>query len=137
MTTTTPPLVLRTFRIIVDIETTVMASPRERLGDGKTHERYYQALVQHLLAHPPALRHLLRASAVEALLEAKTLLEAEYGWGKTSDQQVLQPIIAELEPAAQAYFTEELEDGATVYYVDGCEATVTQFSVAERDLAQR
>jgi hypothetical protein len=93
--------------------------------------------MQHLLAHPPALRHLLRASAVEALLEAQKLLEAEYGWGKTSDQQVLQPIIAELEPAAQAYFTEELEDGATVYYVDGYEATVTQFSVAELDKAQR
>jgi hypothetical protein len=74
---------------------------------------------------------------VEALLEAQKLLEAEYGWGKTSDQQVLQPIIAELEPAVQAYFTEELEDGATVYYVDGCEATVTQFSVAELDKAQR
>jgi hypothetical protein len=70
---------------------------------------------------------------VEAFLGAKTLLEAEYGWGKTSDQQVLQTIISELEPAAQAYFTEELEDGATVYSVDGCEATVTQFSVAELD----
>ena len=114
MTTTTPSLVRRTFRISVDIETTVMASPREMMSDGKTHERYYQALVQHLLAHPPALRDLLRASAVEALLEAKTLLEAEYGWGKTSAQQVLQPISAELEPAAQAYFIEELEDGATV-----------------------
>jgi hypothetical protein len=137
MTTTTPFRVQRTFRIIVEIETTVMASPRERLGDGKTHERSYQALVQHLLAHPPALRHLLRASVVEALLEAQKLLEDEYGWGKTSDQQVLQPIIAELEPAAQAYFTEELEDGATVYHVDGCEATVTQFSVAELDKAHR
>ena len=137
MTTTTPSLVRRTFRIIVDIETTVRASPRERLGDGPDHERYYQALMQHLLAHPPALRHLLRASAVKALLEAQRLLEAEYGWGKTSDQQVLQPIIAELEPAAQAYFTEELEDGTIAYYVDGCEATVTQFSVAELDKAQR
>jgi len=137
MTTTTPSLVRRTFRISVDVETTVKAPPREGLGDGKTHERSYQALVQHLLAHPPALRHLLRASAVEALLQAQKLLEAEYGWGKTSDQQVLQPIIAELEPAAQAYFTKEVEDGATVYYVDGCEATVTQFSVAELDKARR
>ena len=137
MTTTTPALVRRTFHISVDIETTVKTPPCERLGDGKTHERYYQALVQHLLAHSPALRHLLRASAVEALLEAKTLLEAEYGWGKASDQQVLQPIIAELEPAAQAYVTEELEDGATVYCVDGCQATVTQFSVAELEKAQR
>jgi hypothetical protein len=137
MKTTMPSLVRRTFRIIVDIETTVMASPRERLGDGPEHERYYQALMQHLLGHPLAVHHLLRASAVEALLEAQKLLEAEYGWGKTSDQQVLQPIIAELEPAAQAYFTEELENGAIVYSVDGCKATVTQFSVAELDKAQR
>jgi hypothetical protein len=50
---------------------------------------------------------------------------------------VLQPIIAELEPAAQAYFTEEVEDGATVYYVDGCETTITQFSIAELDKAHR
>jgi hypothetical protein len=133
MTTTTPSLIRQTFRISIDIETTVKTPPHVGLGDEKTHERYYQALVQHLLAHPSAQRHLLRASAVQALLEAKTLLEAEDGWEKTSDQQVLQPIIAELEPAAQAYFTEELEDGAIVYYVDGCEATVTQFSVAELD----
>jgi len=137
MTTTTLSLVRRTFRITVDVETILTAKSRETLGDVPEHERYHQALVQHLLAHPPALRHLLRASAVEALLPAKKLLEAEYGWGKTSDQQVLQPIIAELEPTAQAYFTEEVEDGATVYYVDGCEATVTQFSVAELDNAQR
>src|SRR5207249_2053204 len=72
-------------------------------------ERYHQAFVQHLLAHPPALCQLLRSSAVEALLPAKKMLEAEYGWGRISDQQLLQPLIAELEPAAQAYFTEELE----------------------------
>jgi|GEM_PF-2011644 len=87
MTTTTLSLVRRTFRITVDVETILTAKSRETLGDVPEHERYHQALVQHLLAHPPALRHLLRASAVEALLPAKKLLEAEYGWGKTSDQQ--------------------------------------------------
>jgi len=135
MTTITSSPVRRTFRISVDIETTLMTYPRERLGDDPEQDRSYQALIQHLLAYPSALRHLLRASAVQALLEAQKLLEIEYGWGKTSDQQVLQPIIAELEPAAQVYFTEELEEGANVYYLDGCEATVTQFSVAELDKA--
>src|SRR5438045_2292787 len=94
----------------VDVETIVTAEPRETLSNGPEDERYHQALVQHLLAHPPVLRHLLRSSAVEALLPAKRMLEAEYGWGRSSEQQVLQPIIAELEPDAQAYFTEELED---------------------------
>ena len=93
--------------------------------------------MQHLLAHPPVLSQLLRSSAVEALLPAKKLLEAEYGWGRISEQQLLQPLVAELESAAQAYFTEELEDGATVYYVDGCETTITQFSIAELDKAHR
>ncbi len=66
-----------------------------------------------------------------ALLPAKKLLEAEYGWGRTSDQQVPQPSIAELEPDAQAYFTEELEDMASVYYFDGYEATIKRFGMTE------
>ena len=44
---------------------------------------------------------------------------------------MLQPLIAELEPAAQAYFTEELEEGAIVYYFDGYEATIKQFGMTE------
>ena len=131
MSTQTPSLVRRTFRITVDVETIVTTEPRETLGNGPEDERYHQALVQHLLAHPPALCQLLRSSAVEALLPAKKMLEAEYGWGRSSDQQLLQPIIAELEPAAQAYFTEELEDGATVYYFDGYAATIKQFGMTE------
>jgi len=68
---------------------------------------------------------------VEALLPAKKLLEAEYGWGRISEQQVLQPLVAELEPAAQAYFTEELEDGVTVYSFDGYAATIKQVRMTE------
>ena len=133
MATKTPSMVRRTFRITVDIETIITTEPREMLGDGPEHECYHQALMQHLLTHPPVLHQLLRSSAVEALMPAKTMLEAEYGWGRISDQQLLQPIIAELEPAAQAYFTEDGEDGATLYYIDGCETTVKQFDVAELD----
>ena len=131
MPTQTPSLVRRTFRITVDVETIVITEPRETLGNGPEDERYHQALVQHLLVHPPVLRQLLRASAVAALMPAKKLLEAEYGWGRTSEQQLLQPIIAELEPAAQAYFTEELEDMATVYYFDGYAATIKQLGMTE------
>ena len=97
MATQTPSLVRRTFRITVDVETIVTAEPRETLSNGPEDERYHQAFVQHLLAHPPALCQLLRSSAVEALLPAKKLLEAEYGWGRSSEQQLLQPIMAELE----------------------------------------
>jgi hypothetical protein len=127
----TPSLVRRTFRITVDVETIIMASPRETLSNGPEDERYHQALVQHLLAHLPVLCQLLRSSAVEALLPAKKMLEAEYGWGRSSEQQLLQPIMAELEPAAQAYFTEELEDMATVYYFDGYAATIKQVRMTE------
>jgi hypothetical protein len=66
-----------------------------------------------VFSDPDVMRRLFRPSAVDACLPAKQMLEAEYGWGRTSEQQLLQLIIAELEPAAQAYFTEELEDGAT------------------------
>ena len=131
MATQTPSLMRRTFRITIDVETIVTAESRETPCDGPEGKRYHQALVQHLLAHPPVLRQLLRSSAVAALMPAKKMLEAEYGWGRTSEQQLLQPLIAELEPAAQAYFTGELEEGATVYYFDGYEATIKQFGMTE------
>ena len=131
MATQTPSLIQRTFRITVDVETFVAAEPRETLSNGKTDERSHQALMHQLLAHPAVLSQLLRSSAVEALLSAKKLLEAEYGWGRISEQQLLQPLVAELEPAAQAYFTEELEDGATVYSFDGYAATIKQVRMTE------
>jgi hypothetical protein len=125
------PLVRRTLRITVDVETTVNTEP-SATGDARAEQaRFHQALVQRLLAHPTRLEQLLRSSAVEALLPAKKMLEAEYGWGRISDQQLLQPIIAELEPAAQAYFTEELEDGASVYSFDGYAATIKRVRMAE------
>jgi len=71
--------------------------------------------------------------AVDALTPARKLLEAEYGWGHASEQQLLQPIIAEMEPAAQAYFTEELEEGARAYYVECYEAVVKRFGMIELD----
>lgn len=131
MTTQTPALIRRTFRITIDVETFLTAEPRETLGNSPEEERSHQALVHHLLAHPAVLSQLLRSSAVEALLPAKKLLEAEYGWGRISEQQLLQPLVTELEPASQAHFTEELEDGATVYSFDGYAATLKQVRMTE------
>jgi hypothetical protein len=50
-----------------------------------------------------------------------------------SPPQLLQPIIEQLEPAAQAYFMEETEAGIPVIYFDGYEATVKQFRMKELD----
>jgi hypothetical protein len=63
--------------------------------------------------------------------QATQLLVAEYGWGGVSDQQLLQPLIARLEPMAQRYFLEEVEDGANVYYFDGYDATVVHVEMTE------
>lgn len=131
MATQTPSLVRRTFRFTVDVEAIITAEPCETRGNGPKDKHYHQALVKQLLAHPQRLGQLLRSSAVDALVPAKKLLEAEYGWGRNTDQQVLQPIIAELEPAAQAYFTEELGDMTTEYYFDGYEATIKKVGMTE------
>jgi hypothetical protein len=69
--------------------------------------------------------------AVEAARQAGRALEAEYGWGKTSEEELLEPIFAELEPDARAYFTEELEDGPSAEYFDGYDASVERVSVAQ------
>jgi hypothetical protein len=45
---------------------------------------------------------------VEVARQAGKALEAEYGWGEISEDELLGPIFAELEPDARAYFTEEL-----------------------------
>jgi len=125
------PLARRTFRMTIDVEASIDPesygfSPQlpEELG-------YQQALVRSLLAHPKVLRQLLRSIAVDALTPGRKLLEAEYGWGRGSDQHLLQPIIETLEPTARAYFTEELEDGASAYYIECYGAAVKRFGMIE------
>ena len=110
------PLARRTFRITTDIETTIMASPDETSGSRPEHVHFHQALVQQLLAHPQRLDHLLRSCAVDALKGAEKMLAGDY---QVSEQHLLQPMIEALEPAAQAYFLEEIEDGISVYSFDG------------------
>ena len=127
------PRVQRTFRITIDIETTLDPKSHDLASHSLEGSRYQQALVQGLLAHPEILRQLLRAYAVDALKPASKLLEAEYGWGRASEQQLLQPLMAELSPAAQAYFTEELEEGASAYYVECFKTTVKWFGLSELD----
>jgi hypothetical protein len=92
-----------------------------------------EALTERLLAQPGLVDRLLRCRTVEVARQAGKALEAEYGWAGISEDELLGPIFAELGPDARAYFTEELEDGASVYYFDGCDATVERVSVAHID----
>ena len=78
--------------------------------------RHTEALTERLLAQPELLDQLLRCRAVEVAKQAGKALEAEYGWGEISEDELLAPIFAELEPDVRGYFTEELEDGVSVYY---------------------
>jgi hypothetical protein len=126
-------LVRRTFRITIDIETTIDPDSHGLAPHHPERLRYQRALVQSLLAHPGVLQQLLRAFAVVSLKPTSKLLEAEYEWGRASDQQLLQPIIAELEPDAQAYFTEELDGGASAYYFECYKAMVKRFRLIELD----
>lgn len=124
-------IVRRTFRLTIDVETTLNAEPDETIPSHPEHTQYHQALVQQLLAHPTVLDQLLRASAVTALKPAQKLFSAEFGWDKVSDQRLLQPLIEKLEPAAQAHFTEEPEAGIIIYYFDGYQTTIKRFNMTE------
>jgi hypothetical protein len=125
-------LARRRFRITIDVEAALAA---ELCGGAALHTpedaAHARALGEQLLRRPELVDRLLRCRALEAAGRAGKALEAERGWGKTSEQELLGPIFAELEPEARAYFTEELEDGASVYYFDGYEATVEWVSVTE------
>jgi hypothetical protein len=125
--------VRRTFRVTIDVEIALDPASSECVTSVRDGPRYQQALIDGLQAHPAILRQFLRALAVDAVRPVGQMLDAEYGWGRASDQQLLQPIITELEPAAQDYFTEELEDGANVYYVDCYHAAVKRFAMIELD----
>ena len=128
---TRPSLVRRTFRLTVDIETTLNAEADETTPSHPEQTQFHQALVQQLLVYPTVLDQLLRASAVMALSSAHKLFDAEFVWDRVSEQQLLQPLIEKLEPTAQAHFMEELEDGITVYYFDGYQATIKRFNMTE------
>ena len=128
------PIVSKKFRVTIDVEATLASRPRGgMLLPSPEDVCHTGALAERLLAQPELVDRLLRCRAVEVAKQAWKALEAEYGWGEISEDELLGPIFAELEPDARAYFTEELEDGISAYYFDGYDATVERASVAEID----
>lgn len=121
----------QTLRITIDVEVAFHGSPPAEVRRPEQ-EFYYRELLEHLSAHPDVLEKLRRALAVDALSAAKEELEAEYGWVSNPEQQLLQSVMADLEPAAQAYFSEEIEDGVSLYALaDVSEATVKRCALTE------
>jgi hypothetical protein len=117
----------RTYRITIDMVTTSDAQPHATVSDAHA-ARSHLAVMERLQAHPEVLDPLLRSLVIGRLDEAKKLLDAEYG-SRLPEHKLLQPIIAELEPEAQAYLTEELEDGCQVYYFDGFETNLKRYQM--------
>ena len=123
----------QTFQISLDIETT-LHPPSQELPDEKA-EYYYSSLVQTLLAHPENLSQLFRLAALATLPTAMEMLTAEYGKGGISEQELITPLLEQLEPDAQAYFTEEIEDQQHVFFFDGYSATIKQVQMTASALA--
>ena len=127
-------VVRKKFRVTIDVEATLASRPQgETLLPSPEGVCHTKTLTERLLTQPELVDRLLRCRAVEVARQAGKALEAEYGWGEISEDELLGPIFAELEPDARAYFTEELEDGVSVYYFDGYDATVERASVARID----
>ena len=123
-----PTQVHRTYRITIDISTMSSLEPPDETSHDAHAARSHMDIMERLQAHPEVLDPLLRALIIGKLNEAKKLLDAEYG-SRIPEQKLLQPIIAELEPEAQAYLTEELEDGYQTYYFDGLETHVKRYQM--------
>ncbi len=128
------PIVRKKFRVTIDVEATLASGTQGgMLPPSPEDMSHTEALTERLLAQPELVDRLLRCRAVEVAKQAGKALEADYGWGEISEDELLGPIFAVLEPDARAYFTEELEDGVSVYYFDGYDATVERASVAQID----
>ncbi len=106
------PYARQTFHITLDIET-MLQLPAKAAPDEQV-EYYDRLLVQQLLAHPEILSQVFRFTALARLPSAMHMLTAEYGKEGISEQELLAPLIAQLEPDAQASFTEEIEDQQAV-----------------------
>ena len=123
-----PRPVHRTYRITIDVETASHPEPSDITDHDSPVACAHQAVLQRLQDHPEVLERLLRSLAISTMDEASMLLDAEYG-SRMSEQELLQPIIAELEPEAQASLVEELEDGFQTYYFDGFAASVKGYQM--------
>jgi hypothetical protein len=126
----TPPF-HHTFRITIDVETSINPLPRQTVATNSQEVCAHQAFVRQLQIHPEVLHQLLRSVAVDTLEQARNQIKAEYGWGRVPEQQLLSSIIEELEPTMQASFYEEIEEGVSVWYFDEYEATVKRFEMTE------
>ena len=122
-----PTQMHRTYQITIDIATTSSAYPPGMDHDARA-ARSHMAVMERLQAHPEVLDPLLRSLILSRLDEAKKVLDAEYGCG-LSEQELLRPVIAELEPEVQAYLTEELEDGCQLFYFDGFETNLKRYQM--------
>ncbi len=122
----------RTFRINIDVEVEFHADlPAGARSTAQ--QSYHDELVQALLAHPDGLMKLQLAHAVEALGPAKKALESDYGWVRHPEQQLIQPVMEEMSPAAQAYFTEELEEQVSYYDLDDiAETSIKRCTLTEQ-----
>ena len=126
------PVVRKKFRVTIDVEATLTAGPRGgELPPAPENVPHTRALMERLLARPELVDRLLRLRAVDAAKQAGKALEVEREGSGASEDELLGTIFAELEPEAQAYFTEELEDEANEYYFDGYGATVERVSMTE------
>jgi hypothetical protein len=126
------PVVRKTFRVTIDVEATLAAGPRGgELPPAPESVPHTRAIMERLQAHPELADRLLRSRAVDAVKQAGKALEIEHKQSGASEQELLGQIIAKLDPDTRAYFTEEMEDGASEYYFDGYGATVERVSITE------
>jgi hypothetical protein len=126
------PIVRKRFRVTIDVEATLAAGPRGgELPPAPESVPHTRALMELLRAQPELVNGLLRSRAVEAVKQAGKALEIEHRQSGTSEHELLKQISAALDPDARAYFTEEMEDGASEYYFDGYGATVERVVITE------
>lgn len=114
----------QTFSITLHIET-ILHPPSHKAPDEKA-EHYHRLLIQALLSNPEILSQVFRLAALATVPSAKGMLMAEYAKEGLSEQQLLASLIKQLEPSAQAYFTEEIEEQQHLVLFEGYEATIKQ-----------
>jgi hypothetical protein len=92
------PVVSKKFRITIDVVATLASGPQGGVQPRSPEDvSHTKELTERLLARPGTLDRLLRRRAVEATWQAgRRILEAEYGLGGATEDELLEPIFAEL-----------------------------------------
>ena len=100
------PVVRKKFRVTIDVEAALASGPQGGMLSPSPEKVFHtEALTERLLAQPELVDRLLRCRAVEAARQAGKALKAEYRWDGISEDGLLGPIFAELEPDARAYLS--------------------------------